>query len=44
MGILLELVEGKVKSIGNREIKALMALRKEFIRRNVELNSMDKIV
>lgn len=44
MAILLELVEGKVKSVGNREVTALMALRKEFIRRNIELNALDKII
>jgi hypothetical protein len=44
MAILLSLVEGKIKSIGKTETEALVALRKEFIRRNVELNSLDKII
>ena len=44
MAILLSLVEGKVTDIGKNEREALIGLRTEFIRRNVELNSLDKII
>ena len=44
MAVFLEMIEGKVKTVGTKQIEAIVALRKEFYRRNIELNSNDNLI
>ena len=42
MQVLVDLVSGKIQSIGPTESEALVALRKEFYRRNIGISSLIK--
>ena len=42
MSVLESLVSGKIKNIGQAESEALIALRKEFIRRNLTIQGLIK--
>lgn len=40
MQVLVDLVSGKIQSVGPSESKALVALRKEFLRRNMSVSKL----
>ena len=44
METLESLISGKVVAVGQTETKALVALRKEYYRRKLEINSSNKTI
>ena len=44
MDILESLISGKISSVGQNETKALLSLRKEYYRRDMEIKSSNKIL
>jgi hypothetical protein len=44
MEVLESLISGKISSVGQNETKALLSLRKEYYRRDMEINSSNKVL